>query len=259
LPQTNYVFAYEEACRNLVAQKSPQAIAARTGCRYVAPAGPAPGAGEDVSPPGEAASFFEVPFLGRLYRVAYPQGQVTPGDPLSRVAPAAAGVAGPEPDLLLPAPPAPSGDHLLTVSILILHYLTKAQGLPITGEWIAFRELPGGEIYNAPFTNRTIRPMVGRFGREPAKLIEAGERLGGRKETFGHASIRLEVFPMVPLCFVVWEGDEEIPASGQILFDRSASAYLDTEDLVVVAAEAFLTLRMAVSPGVPRPGTLEPA
>lgn len=225
MPQTNYFFAYEEACRALAAERAPRAVATRAGVRYVEA--------------GETDAFFEVPFLGRLYRVDYPSGKVTPGEPL-------AGAPS--------VPPAPSGDHLLTISILLPHYLTKAKGIRLEGEWIAFRELPGGDIYNTPFTNRTIRPMVGRFGREPARLVEAGEGLGGRRETFGHASTRVLAFPMVPLCFIVWEGDEEIPASGQILFDRSASAYLDTEDLVVVAGEAFLALRMAASPGQPRPG-----
>ncbi len=236
MPQTNYVFAYEEACRALAAEREPRAVATRASVRYVEVNGPRSGlkAPPGENPAGETDALFEVPFLGRLYRVDYPSGKVTPGEPLPR---------------LEGGPAAPSGDHLLTISILLLHYLTKAKGIPLEGEWIAFRELPGGEIYNTPFTNRTIRPMAGRFGREPAKLVEAGERLGGCRETFGHASTRVLAFPMVPLCFIVWEGDEEIPASGQILFDRSASAYLDTEDLVVVAAEAFLALRLAVSSG----------
>ena len=230
MPQTNYIYAYQIACQALAAEKDPEAVARRAACRY-----------------GREGSFFEVPVLGRLYRVGFPGGEVTAGDPLP----------GPQ-GAPLPVPPAPAGDHLLTISILLLHYLTLARGTPKTGEWIAFRELPGGEIYNTPFTNRLIRPMAGRFGREPGKLVEAALCLGGRREAFGHASASVDVFPMVPVCFVVWEGDEEIPASGQVLFDRSASAYLDTEDLVVAAAEAFLAARMAVTPGQPRPQTLEP-
>lgn len=224
MAQSNYVLAYREACRALAAETDPEAMALRARCRY--------------DPLG---SVFEIPVLGRLYRVSYPGGEVAPGEPLRK-----------------PGLPPPTGDHLLTMSILILHYLTKASGLPLAREWIAFRELPGGDIYNTPFTNRTIRPMVALFGREPAKLVEAALTLGGRREKFGHASAAVDVFPMVPVCLVVWEGDEEVPPSGQILFDRSASAYLDTEDLVVTAAETFLAARMAVSPGGVRPGTLEP-
>ncbi len=237
MPQNNYVIAYRQGCEALAAEKEPRAIGVRAGVRF-----------------DPERSCFDVPFLGRIYRVAYPSGEVSVGEPL--LAEGGAGLVRGQP---LPVPPAPSGDHLLTVSILLVHYLTKAAGVPLAGEWIAFRELPGGDIYNGPFTNRTIRPMVGIFGRQPARLIEAVEKLGGRRESFGHASASVRVFPMLPLCFVVWEGDEEIPASGQILFDRSASAYLDTEDLVVAAAEGFLAARMAIAPGASRPGTLEPA
>lgn len=215
---------------NCEAEKKPRAVAVRAGCRF-----------------DPERSCFGVPCLGRLYRVAHPSGEVTPGEPLPG--------PGGQP---LPVPPAPGRDHLLTVSILLVHYLTKSRGIPQSGEWTAFRELPKGDIYNVPFTNRTIRPMVGLFGQRPAKLVEAMRKLGGRQENLGHASGSAHAFPMVPLCFVVWEGDEEIPASGQILFDRSASGYLDTEDLVVVAADTFLAARMAIAPNVPRPGTLEP-
>ena len=247
MPQTNYIYAYQIACQALAAEKDPEGVARRAACRF-----------------DREGSFFEVPVLGRLYRVEFPGGEVTAGEPLPAPAMAGGGATAPTPDARLvpgaplPVPPAPAGDHLLTISILLLHYLTLACGTPKTGEWIAFRELPGGEIYNTPFTNRLIRPMAGRFGREPGKLVEAALCLGGRREAFGHASASVDVFPMVPVCFVVWEGDEEIPASGQVLFDRSASAYLDTEDLVVAAAEAFLAARMAGTPGQPRPQTLEP-
>ena len=228
MAQSNYIYAYREACHVLAERLDPEEIARLASCRF-----------------DTAGSYFELPFLGRLYRVSYPDGEVTPGDPL----PSAPG-----------APPAPSSQALLTASILIVHYLTKARGTPLAGEWIAFRELPGGNVYVNPFTNRTIRPMVAWFGKEPKRITAAAQRLGGRRESFGHASASIDVFKMVPVCFVVWEGDDEVPSSGQILFDRSASDYLDTEDLVVAAGEALYAARSAAGPeGAPRPQTLEPA
>ncbi len=228
MSQSNYVVAYRRACEMLAELSDPEGIAQRAACRF-----------------DRAASAFELPFLGRLYRVSYPDGEVTPLEPL----PGASG-----------APPAPSGQALLTASILIVHYLAKATGVPLSGEWIAFRELPGGQIYVSPFTNRTIRPMVGIFGREPGSLVRALESLGGRREEFGHASASVRVFERLPICFVIWQGDDEVPPSGQILFDRSAPHYLDTEDLVVAAAEALYAARAAAGgAGARRPGTLEPS
>lgn len=252
MARSNYVIAYREACRVLSETPDPEGIALRASCRF-----------------DPAASAFELPFIGRLFQVGYPGGEVVPGEPLA----AAVG-----------APPAPAGQALLTAGILILHYLCKAArtagsagsaaasgvapGAPATEpgreraprdrDWIAFRELPGGNIYVTPFTNRTIRPMVSWFSREPERLVRAAERLGGRRADFGHASAVIDVLPLVPICFVLWQGDDEVPSSGQILFDRSASDYLDTEDLVVAAAEALYAARAADgAEEAVRPGTLE--
>jgi len=38
----------------------------------------------------------------------------------------------------------------------------------------------------------------------------------------------------VPITFVLWRGDEEIPPSGNVLFDASIPSYLPVEDIAVV-------------------------
>ncbi len=124
----------------------------------------------------------------------------------------------------------------LTVKILLLHYLAQGSEQGIENKFISFKELPGGGIYIQPFTNRAIRPLVHIFGDNPPALWQAGAELGGTRANLGDASITLLPFPKVAVTLVLWGGDDEFPASGNILFDSSAAHYLPTEDYAVLAS-----------------------
>lgn len=156
----------------------------------------------------EGTASFLVPFLGRKYRVYHPEGKVE----------------------LLDG----GGDVPQPVQIVLLHYLSQAGPEMAEGRLISFKELPDGFIYREPFTNRAIRPLVAVFGQNPSKLIEAAEQLGGWKENLGDVSVTIPVFPKIPITFVIWEGDEEFPPSGNVLFDASAPCHLPTEDYALL-------------------------
>lgn len=47
-----------------------------------------------------------------------------------------------------------------TVSILALHYLLHASGIPLRNRWVTIKELPGGAIYLDAFTKRTLAPLA---------------------------------------------------------------------------------------------------
>lgn len=119
--------------------------------------------------------------------------------------------------------------------VLVLRYLTAAPGIPPSGEWMAFNEVPGGEMYLPNFRGRSARRLERAFGAQPEALVAAGRSLGGSAAEHGDASIAVPVFPGVPVLAVLWRGDEEFPASANLLFDRTAPEYLSIEDMVVVA------------------------
>ncbi|MFY9114038.1 MAG: DUF3786 domain-containing protein [Dethiobacteria bacterium] len=116
-------------------------------------------------------------------------------------------------------------------TIIILHYLNTADGTPLAGRWISFRELPGGQIYAEPFRKRAMTPFLNAFGDSAAAFVRAASNLGG----FPHArtgknSMVIPVLPRVPVNLILHEGDEEFPAAANILFDAHAASYLPTED-----------------------------
>ncbi|MEW6572360.1 MAG: DUF3786 domain-containing protein [Bacillota bacterium] len=121
------------------------------------------------------------------------------------------------------------------VEILLLHYLINASGEPLKGEKVSFKELPNGFIYNEPFTNRVIKPLVAAFGEQPQLLHRSGATIGGKPVLLGDAAVEIPALPRVPLTFIIWAGDEEFAPNGGVLFDATVPAYLSTEDCVILA------------------------
>lgn len=118
---------------------------------------------------------------------------------------------------------------------LVMHYLIQAKGAPITETWITFREIPSGEFYYSAFVKRAKEPLVKTFGDQPDLLVELGLKMGGTRGKEGDASLYFKAFPCIPVCLVLWAGDEEFPPDGNILFDASISKYLSAEDIAVLS------------------------
>ncbi len=164
---------------------------------------------------------FVLPFLGTSYRVGFPGGKSSP-------------------------------DLSDQARILCLHYLTGVTGADRDAaagpaspndRLIAFRELPGGDIYTGPFTKRIVKPLVDSFARQPEALCRAAARLGGEQVKLGDFAARVPVFPHFSVTYVLWLSDDEFPANGTVLFDASAKDYLSTEDCIVAAGEGLVKLR----------------
>lgn len=126
-----------------------------------------------------------------------------------------------------------------TVKVLILHYLLTARPRPLTGHLVTFREIPsGGSIYYPNFQKRAVNPLVKVFSKNHDGFLKAAELLGGTREKLGHVSVRVEVLPLIPVTMVLWQGDDEVPDSGNVLFDESVVSYLPVEDMVVAGSNA---------------------
>ena len=118
--------------------------------------------------------------------------------------------------------------------ILILHYFTQAQGTPLTGKQIPFRDLPGGLVYYPTFIKRTIEPLAEVFGKNPALLAGVGKILGARRGETGDAALVIDAFAKVPVNIILWQGDDELKPEVNLLFDANILDYLTTEDITIV-------------------------
>jgi hypothetical protein len=148
-------------------------------------------------------------FLDKAITVSWPEGQVL----------------GPNPAIALS----------LQEQVLILHYLLKAPGAPLAGEWITFREIPSGEFYYSAFVKRAKEPLLKTFGNRPQLLKDLGLQRGGVQREEGDVCICFQAFPQIPVCLILWAGDDEFPPDGNVLFDASIARYLIAEDVAVLA------------------------
>jgi hypothetical protein len=123
--------------------------------------------------------------------------------------------------------------------IILLHYLMGAwqsKGAPVTGEWIAFQDLPEGRFYLDAFQRRAKIPLVQAFGERPERLPELAARaFGAIPLAQGDFAVRIPLLPLVPVALVLWRGDEEFPPEGNILFDRNIAALFSAEDIAWIS------------------------
>lgn len=122
----------------------------------------------------------------------------------------------------------------ISASILILHYLTFfATRAEPAHKWVSLKEIPnGGMLFYPAFHKESICGLIKSFGHRPAFLLECAKQLGGQQAQFGDASAVFQVFPKIPLCAVIWEGDEEVCANATILFDPSIEHFLHIESII---------------------------
>jgi len=126
----------------------------------------------------------------------------------------------------------------LVTRILLLHYLLRADGTPLTAKWVGYKDIPGGLLYAPVFARRVTDPLVRKFEKSAPWFKEVGTALGGATGGIGDASFVIQAFPYLPVQYVLWEGDEEFPPSVQVLFDASVDHYLSLEDIVVLGQMA---------------------
>ena len=119
-------------------------------------------------------------------------------------------------------------------AFLIVHYLIGAKDVPLADEMITFRELYGGDVYYLAFKNRAIEIIRKEFESRPEELVKRGLEMGGEEAGMGDYSVRIPVFPKLPITIVMWLGDEEVPTSANILFDKTAGEHLHTEDIAAM-------------------------
>ncbi len=165
-------------------------------------------------PYDEETHQFSLTFLGKRYRIGWPE--------FTLAQESEDGVYSP----LL------SGNQ---AKILVLRYLTECSYVASAGKMLTYRELPWGEVYFRQFSGRCLSRLAFSYGNRLAQFREKMEKLGAKQIAQSDAGYEIAVFPDFTVQFLLWEGDDEFPPSSQILFSDNFAAAFHGEDPVVVS------------------------
>ena len=120
--------------------------------------------------------------------------------------------------------------------VLLLHYLNLVEDVEISGEWIAYQEVPDGKFYLDAFIRRAKNPMVQGFGDNPELMVKlTTDVYGATPMEQGDLAVRIQALPLIPVALIIWKGDDEFSPEGTILFDRTVSKILSAEDIAWLA------------------------
>ena len=131
--------------------------------------------------------------------------------------------------------------------LMTLVYLTEAKDAKPTHTWVSEKDLLGGSTFFRGPHSLQIGALEELYGKDPDGFLRAGRRLGGGEILYGDKGFALEVFPKVPLAYILWKGDEEFPAKLGVLFDSTIQSHLPLDIIWCMVAE---TTRRLTSPPV---------
>ncbi|MFC1859838.1 DUF3786 domain-containing protein [Thermodesulfobacteriota bacterium] len=164
---------------------------------------------------------YEVPFLKKTYHVEPTNKTVSRnGEPLA-------------------------SDQLFQLQLVLVTYLAQATEEPLSGAMVNEKQLKGGTLFfQGPHTlNR--KPIIDRYGEDPAGFRELGEGFGGTPLEYGDVSFRIKTLPKVPMEFILYCKDDEFPADLVVLFDSSIESHFKLDvvwALVNVTVEQLMAL-----------------
>ncbi len=176
--------------------------------------------GAKIKQDADGKDFLLIRFLNRDIRISWPEIEMT--DP-------------------------EKGDEInIQQQVFLLHYMNGAAdsgGAPLTGEWIAYQEIPDGKFYLGPFTSRARTPLLKAFGERPKLMVElAKEAYDATPLDHGDYSVEVQALPFIKLALVLFEGDEEFPPESNILFDKNISKIISAEDTAWLAGSSVYPL-----------------
>ncbi len=129
--------------------------------------------------------------------------------------------------------------------LAILFYLMRAGDLPVAGEWISEKDLPGGVTFFRGPHAVPARLIAERFTEDIDGFRAACEELGGAPVDLADAAYSFRFLPRVPVAVLFWRADEEFDAEARLLFDRTISEHLPIDVIFGLSEEVCFRLARA--------------
>lgn len=133
-------------------------------------------------------------------------------------------------------------------ALVALTYIAKASFISPSGRMVTGKELKGGSLFfQGPHTLLT-RPLLNRYDESPREFVAAGVSLGGTVQEYGAAAFKLRPLPKVPVCYILYQGDEEFDATMVVIFDDTIEHHLPLDVIWALVNVTSMRL-MEFAPG----------
>ncbi len=114
----------------------------------------------------------------------------------------------------------------------------------LSGQWLPFHSMKDASPYAPAFEKTVLRSFSHSFDGKEDLLKKAVQKIGGT--VMQNNAYFVLAFACMPLRLQFWDGDEEFPAQGNILFDKNATDFIYVESLVTIASQCLHRLYSAV-------------
>jgi hypothetical protein len=139
----------------------------------------------------------------------------------------------------------PSGDMFSDIHINpwiagpVLSYVLQCKGVELTGNWVPFRELKGGQEKNGLFVQRSeksLKQIADKYTNLFRDLIHI---FNGKKiENHYESDITLVLYPLpkLPMLICYWKPEEGMSSDLHLFFDSSADVNANIDIVYGIAA-----------------------
>jgi hypothetical protein len=122
-------------------------------------------------------------------------------------------------------------------TLMVLVYLTGAKEIKPEHRWVSEKDLKGGSNFFQGSHSLQVGELEDLYGKDPEAFLKAGRRLGGTEIFYGDKAFALDVFPGIPLAYLLWQGNEEFPPRIRVLFDSTIQLHLPLDVIWCMVAE----------------------
>jgi hypothetical protein len=126
--------------------------------------------------------------------------------------------------------------------ISVLSYLSNAKDVMPTGHQVKPTAVGGLATFFQGSHALPVDKIAARYDGAGEELLEKAKCYNGRKGVHGDVSVCLEPFDRIPVELVIWFGDDEFPARGDLLFDSTCSLHVPADIIWSTAMMSILIL-----------------
>lgn len=163
---------------------------------------------------------FKIDFMGDLYEVSYPDGEVYNNGMLC---------------------------NNLSLKIILVRYLINATGVKPTDKFITYKEVPGGNVFYPNYLKTVINKLSIEFEDCIDEYKKVMDKMGAIKIDVGDLGYKFKYIGNTYIIFILWFKDDEFRQSSNILFDSNLIYYFNAEDLAVCPSIAIDIIKNKVN------------